>query len=148
MPVGTYKKAHRHGPDFHVFCVHGEGFSILWYEGQENEATRVDWGPGWVFAPPDKTYHLHFNKGAERCRYYASALGSRRYPFNDRKEQSYRAADKKIKPNGSELGYDEQPFRCHLEFLIEMEKRDIQSRMGEFLDEAPYIAELAKLKRP
>ena len=30
MPVGTYKKAHRHGPDFHVYCVKGEGFSIFW----------------------------------------------------------------------------------------------------------------------
>ena len=31
MPVGTYKKAHRHGPDFHVFAVTGHGFSLLWY---------------------------------------------------------------------------------------------------------------------
>ncbi|MCH7485672.1 MAG: cupin domain-containing protein, partial [Proteobacteria bacterium] len=23
MPVGTYKKAHRHGADFHVSCIHG-----------------------------------------------------------------------------------------------------------------------------
>src|SRR5919198_1558357 len=33
MPVGTYKKAHRHGADFHVFAVTGHGFSLLWYEG-------------------------------------------------------------------------------------------------------------------
>ena len=29
MPVGTYKKAHRHGPDFHVFAVTGHGYSLL-----------------------------------------------------------------------------------------------------------------------
>jgi hypothetical protein len=86
MPVGTYKKAHRHGPDFHVYCVKGEGFSIFWYEGKENERIRFDWKHGWVFAPGDQMFHLHFNKGAEPCRYYASALGSRRYPFNQRKE--------------------------------------------------------------
>lgn len=27
MP-GTYKKAHRHNPDFHVYCVKGAGFRI------------------------------------------------------------------------------------------------------------------------
>ena len=31
MPVGTYKKAHRHGADFHVYSVTGEGYSLLWY---------------------------------------------------------------------------------------------------------------------
>ena len=144
MPVGTYKKAHRHGPDFHVFCVRGEGFSTFWYEGEEDKIGRVDWGPGWVFAPADQMYHLHFNKGREPCRYYASALGSRRYPFNDRKESAYRNVDKEKKVG--ELGYDEQPRRCHLDFLIEMDKRGIKSQMGAFLDEAPYFAELKRLK--
>ena len=30
MQVGTYKKAHRHGADFHVMCVAGKGYSLLW----------------------------------------------------------------------------------------------------------------------
>jgi mannose-6-phosphate isomerase-like protein (cupin superfamily) len=148
MPVGTYKKAHRHGPDFHVYCVRGEGFSIFWYEGQEDEAIRFDWEPGWVFAPSDQMMHLHFNKGAEPCRYFASALGSRRYPFNDRKEAMYRGEEpKNMKVDGAQLEYDQQPFRCHLAFLAEMEKRGIASHMGRYIDEAPYIAELARLKQ-
>ena len=28
MPVGTYKKAHRHDADFHVMCVIGTGYSL------------------------------------------------------------------------------------------------------------------------
>ena len=29
MPVGTYKKGHRHGADFHIFPVTGSGYSIF-----------------------------------------------------------------------------------------------------------------------
>ncbi len=60
MPVGTYKKAHRHGADFHVFAVTGHGYSLLWYEG-EKDFVRLDWEHGWVFAPPDGMFHQHFN---------------------------------------------------------------------------------------
>ncbi len=68
MPVGTYKKAHRHGPDFHVFAVTGHGFSLLWYEGTK-DLVRIDWRHGWVFAPPDQMFHQHFNSsGREHAR--------------------------------------------------------------------------------
>lgn len=146
MPVGTYKKAHRHGPDFHVYCVNGEGFSIFWYEGMEDEQIRFDWKHGWVFAPGDQMFHLHFNKGDGPCRYFASALGSRRYPFNDRKEAMYRGDEpKNMKIDGAQIDYDQQPPQCHLAFLIEMEKRGMKSRMGQYIDEAPYIKKIEEL---
>ena len=80
MPVGTYKKAHRHGPDLHVFCLSGEGYSLFWYEG-DKDYVRVDWGHGWVFAPPDMMFHQHFNASTGRTRYIAIGHGSVRYPF-------------------------------------------------------------------
>src|SRR5918993_594307 len=56
MPVGTYKKGHRHGPDFHVFAVTGQGYSLLWYDIAK-ELVRIDWRHGVVFAPPDQMFH-------------------------------------------------------------------------------------------
>lgn len=147
MPVGTYKKGHRHGPDFHVFSVSGEGFSIFWYEGEtEEDFVRFDWKHGWVFAPPEQMFHLHFNKGAEPCRYMATALGGLRYPFSDEKEAGYRGNDVNYKDGGAQIEYPDQPFRCHLDFLIELEKAGVKSIMGEYIDEAPYYEALERLK--
>ncbi len=36
MPAGTYKKAHRHGPGYHVMCVAGSGFSLTWHDGDKD----------------------------------------------------------------------------------------------------------------
>ena len=148
MPVGTYKKGHRHGPDFHVFCVRGEGYSVFWYEGEEEENyERFDWKHGWVFAPPEQMFHLHFNKGKEPCRYAATALGSLRYPFSDVKEAGFRGNDISFKDGGAQIEYDDQPFRCHLEFLIELEKIGVKSDMGGYVDEAPYIEAIEAMKK-
>jgi hypothetical protein len=51
-----------------------------------------------------------------------------------------------MKIDGAQLEYAEQPRECHLAFLIEMERRAIQSQMGQYIDEAPYRLEIERLK--
>jgi uncharacterized RmlC-like cupin family protein len=135
MPVGTYKKAHRHGPDFHVFTVTGQGYSLLWYEGN-SDFQRVDWRHGVVFAPPDGMYHQHYNTGAQPARYLAIALGSLRYPFTSAKWRLFKGVDVSVRDGGAQIEYKDQDPRIHRIYLDELQKSGVRSRMGDYVDEA------------
>jgi len=69
FPVGTYKKAHRHGPGAHVYMLDSTGYSLMWQEGEKPE--RFDWQEGTVISPPAGSWHQHYNTGAEPCRFVA-----------------------------------------------------------------------------
>jgi hypothetical protein len=55
--VGTYKKAHRHGPGSHVVMLNGRGYTLMWKENvkysESKTQARVDWKEGSLFVPPD-----------------------------------------------------------------------------------------------
>ena len=135
MPVGTYKKGHRHGADFHIYPVTGQGYSLFWYEGDE-DFTRVDWEHGVVFAPPDMIYHQHFNTHTQPSRYLAVALGSMRHPFTEERRNLFKGVDVDVRDGGRQIEYAHQDPRVHEIFLSELAKQGIQSRMGEHIDES------------
>lgn len=77
--VGTYKKAHRHGPGSHVVMLNGRGYTLMWkgslkYSDAPTQV-RVDFTEASLFVPPDGWFHQHFNTGAEPARYLAATWG-------------------------------------------------------------------------
>jgi cupin superfamily acireductone dioxygenase involved in methionine salvage len=144
MPVGTYKKGHRHGADFYVFTVHGTGYSLLWYDNQK-EFERIDWKHGVVFVPPDGMFHQHFNTNPTPARYLAVALGSMRYPFVESKRKLFGGGvDTSVEDGGNQIEYTNQDPRIHEIYLKELAKTGVDSRMGKSIDESRYGALLKK----
>jgi uncharacterized RmlC-like cupin family protein len=128
MPVGTYKKAHRHGADYHVMIVEGEGFSLFWYEG-DKDFVRVDWKPGWMFAPPDQVFHQHFNTSPAPARYMATALGNSRYPFTEKNRQGKLGVDVDVKEGGLQIEFEDQDPRIHAMYLDALAKNGVACKM-------------------
>jgi hypothetical protein len=134
MPVGTYKKGHRHGPDFHVLTLKGQGYSLFWYEG-DKDFIRIEWKPGVVFAPVDQIFHQHFNTSPYPARYLALAMGSLRYPFTADKRKIFVGVDQDVKKGGAQVEYEDQDPRIHKLFLEELAKNGVKSGMGEIFTE-------------
>ena len=148
MPVGTYKKGHRHGPGFHVMCVVGTGFSLLWHDG-EQDFIRIDWQHGVVFPPAGQQFHQHFNTSPVPARYLATGTGGLRYPFTTENRRSLigmkpgekGAVSTSLKEGGDQIEYEDQDPRIHRLWLAAMKKNGAPPRMEKWV---PTPAEAAE----
>jgi len=123
FPVGTYKKAHRHGPGAHVITLSGKGYSLLWLEGAK--PTKVDWREGSVVVPPDLWWHQHFNAGASPARYLAIRWGSVKHKLDDK----YSRLDQDRATGGNQIEYADEDPSVRARFESELSKEGVQSGM-------------------
>ena len=123
----TYKKAHRHAAGAHVMTLTGEGYSLLWYPG-DDDFTRVDWAYGTVFPPCEGQFHQHFVTSANPSRYLATAIYGSRYPLTQQFHRIGGAQDKSQKDGGDQIEYEDQDPRIHRMWLEEMQKNGITPR--------------------
>ncbi len=135
MPVGRYKKAHRHAAGTHVHAVDGEGFSLLWYEG-DSEFRRFEWKHGFMYSPPFWMFHQHFNTGHTPARYLACSLGSRKYPFLALRRKSAEGSGAvSVSQGGRQIEHEDQDPRVHRMFLEALAESGVDSKMGDTFDE-------------
>lgn len=140
MPVGTYKKAHRHPSGIHVMCVAGSGYSHMWYQG-DADFVRIDWKLGVIFPPETDQFHQHFTTSDRSARYLGiGAFGNLRYPITRATRRNYfadKAGEKQFlsrstKEGGHQIEYEDQDPRIHPLYLAEMNKRNLPHHMDRF----------------
>ena len=129
FPVGTYKKAHRHGPGAHLVILGGVGFSLLWMEG--GERVRVDWKRGgMVIVPADAMFHQHCNTGPEPARYLAYTPNGNGTP-RDIGTSAGSVSTKEA--GGTQIEYDDEDPEIHRIFEADLEAHGAPCRMKAFI---------------
>jgi len=134
FPVGTYKKCHRHGPGAHVIILSGEGFSLMWPEGEEPK--RYEWQAGSMIVPPNMWFHQHFNTGTSPARY----LAFKHETVSIRNAQGVPKAWISMRIGGDQIDYADERPEIRTTFSEALAKQGLESRMH-----AAYEAELADL---
>jgi mannose-6-phosphate isomerase-like protein (cupin superfamily) len=125
---GTYAKAHRHDAGAHVLMVGGEGYELMYFEGEE-QPRRVPLRPYGVIAPKRNEFHQHFNTGKGSMRHVALRHGPARYgtgqPYNPL------GAAQTVDPSASgyQIDYEREDPRIQQEYYKELERTGVELRL-------------------
>src|SRR5215470_2747656 len=134
FPIGTYKKGHCHGPGAHVIILNGEGYSLMWPEGEEPR--RYDWQVGSMIVPPNMWMHQHFNSGTTPARY----LAFKHEVVSIRNGQGVPKAWISRRIGGDQIDYIDEKPEIRTLFADELAKNGLTPKM-----DGAYEAELVEL---
>ncbi len=133
FPIGTYKKAHCHGPGAHLVLLSGSGgFSLVWTKEDRSDMKKLDWQHGsMVVVPSDNCYHQHFNTGTNRARYLALRSGDQ--GLNAPRAGGGDGADKSIKEGGWQIEYGDEEQEIHQIFEKDLKAHGAPCKMKSFI---------------
>jgi oxalate decarboxylase/phosphoglucose isomerase-like protein (cupin superfamily) len=134
FPIGTYKKGHRHGPGAHVIILSGEGYSLMWPEGEEPRYYK--WEVGSLIVPPNLWFHQHFNTGPTPARY----LAFKHEVVSVRNAQGVPKAWISTRIGGDQIDYVDEKPEVRTRFTDALAKHGLKTQM-----EKAYQDELADL---
>ena len=135
FPVGTYKRAHRHGPGSHVIVIGGRGYSLMWKGdhrfSQARTQMRIDWTDGSLFVPPDQWFHQHFNGGDSAARYMAVTwIGGKYFAQGlGGGGRTHRLGTVSIHDGGNMIDYTDEDPAVREIFEQELRKSGVESLM-------------------
>jgi len=124
--VGTYKKAHRHAPGAHIVILEGEGYSLMWLEGQPKK--KYEWRRGSFLVPGRMWFHQHFNTGTEPAKYLALRWGTQKFPagkhFSEGEAWWY-----STKLGGNQIEYEDEDPDVREMYEQELAKKGIEMKL-------------------
>jgi quercetin dioxygenase-like cupin family protein len=135
FPVGTYKRAHRHGPGSHVLVIGGRGYTLLWKDtpcfSDSRIQMRVDWDDGSMFVPPDHWFHQHFNAGGDPARYLASTwIGGKYFAEGlGGGGRTHRLGTVSVHKGGNMIDYDDEDPAIRELYEQELKKSGVDIQM-------------------
>lgn len=139
--VGTYKKAHRHGPGSHVVMLNGRGYTLMWKGpikySEAKTHMRVDWTEGSLFVPPDGWFHQHFNTGPDPARYLAPTWGGDGKWFMRSLGgggRTHRLGKTSTRKGGNLVEYEDEDPEIKETYEAELRKNGVKSRMASGKD--------------
>ena len=134
--VGTYKKAHRHGPGSHVVMLNGTGYTLMWKGSPKfsdaPDHVRVDFTEASLFVPPDGWFHQHFNTGHDPARYLAATWGGDGKWFMRALGgggRTHRLGKTSIRKGGNLIEYEDEDPAIREIFEAELRKNGVENHM-------------------
>ncbi|HYI89470.1 MAG TPA: cupin domain-containing protein [Beijerinckiaceae bacterium] len=125
FPTGTYKKGHAHGPGAYVIILSGEGYSLMWPEGEEPQV--YPWEVGTLIVPPNMWFHQHFNSGKTPSRY----LALKHEVVSIRNAQGVPKAWISRRVGGDQIDYADESSFVREKFTDELAKHGMTPKMDQ-----------------
>ena len=142
LPIGTYERAHAHGPGSAILLLDGNGYTLLWHDssgrtpwkdGKGDQVIKVDYKEGRLFVPPTRWFHQHFAIGKTAPRFIR--LGSR--PGNE--VHKITAADLFLTEHDYIYFHEQDPY------ILELFKKELAQKGGTL--QMPPIDKLIALEK-